>query len=123
MEVRDLKLDPPAAPASGAAETNRGQFAAAPRRPTVSPARLTHSHRVTLLALGSGLPAIICSLVFLWLGDYTAKTQWTLTLLVVGCWLGFALSARQRVIFPLQTLANLLAGLREGDFSIRGARG
>ena len=27
---------------------------------------------------------------------------------------------RERVVFPLQTLSNLLAALREGDFSVRG---
>ena len=36
--------------------------------------------------------------------------------------LGFALALRERVVLPLQTLSNLLAALREGDFSIR-ARG
>src|SRR5437867_5405969 len=29
-------------------------------------------------------------------------------------------SLRRRVVFPLQTLSNLLAALREGDYSIRG---
>ena len=36
--------------------------------------------------------------------------------------LGFLASLRARVIMPLQTVANLLSALREGDFSIR-ARG
>ena len=27
---------------------------------------------------------------------------------------------RERVVFPLQTLSNLLAALREGDYSVRG---
>jgi len=46
--------------------------------------------------------------------------QWTLTVLIVGAWLGFALAVRERVVFPLQTLSNLLGALREGDFSVRG---
>jgi PAS domain S-box-containing protein len=33
---------------------------------------------------------------------------------------GFAASLKTRVVLPLQTLANLLAAMREGDFSIRG---
>ncbi len=37
-------------------------------------------------------------------------------------WLSFAFTAQSRVVFPLRTLSNLLAALREGDFSIR-ARG
>ena len=48
--------------------------------------------------------------------------QWTLTLIIVGSVSGFSLSAREHVVRPLQTMSNLLAALREGDYSIR-ARG
>lgn len=86
---------------------------------------MRHDRRVLLMALLAGLPAVIVSLSLLWSGDYTTKVQWTLTVLILGFWWGFAFSLRERVIFPLQTLSNLLAALREGDFSIRarGARG
>ncbi|PYJ85605.1 MAG: PAS domain-containing sensor histidine kinase, partial [Verrucomicrobia bacterium] len=50
------------------------------------------------------------------------KVQWTLTLVIAGFGLGFILSAREHVMRPLQTMTNLLAALREGDYSIR-ARG
>ncbi|HKF56689.1 MAG TPA: ATP-binding protein, partial [Blastocatellia bacterium] len=76
--------------------------------------------RALLLALLSGLPAVAAALVLLWIHDHDAKTQWTLTVLIVGFWLGFGLSLRERVIRPLQTISNLLAALREGDYSIRG---
>ena len=46
----------------------------------------------------------------------------TLTLFIVGGWHGFSCVVRERVVTPLQTLSNLLAALREGDYSIR-ARG
>lgn len=82
--------------------------------------RLTHDQQVLALALGAGLPGAITSLVILWTGDYTPKVQWTLTVLIVTCLVGFAASLRGRVILPLQTLANLLAAMREDDFSIRG---
>src|SRR6185436_16435809 len=42
--------------------------------------------------------------------------------LIVGVWTGCSFSVRHRVVLPLQTLSNLLAALRESDFSIR-ARG
>jgi two-component system nitrogen regulation sensor histidine kinase NtrY len=48
--------------------------------------------------------------------------QWTLGLLVLGSWLITAIVLRERVVRPLQTLSNMLAALREGDYSIR-ARG
>ncbi len=65
------------------------------------------------------------ALALLWFGNYSAKVQWTLTILIVGCFLVFVSSAREYTIRPLQTMSNLLAALREGDYSIRarGARG
>ncbi len=86
------------------------------------PERLRFDQRILLLALAAGLPAALVSLVLLWTGDYTARVQWTLTVFIVGIWLGCSFAARQRVVLPLQTLSNLLAALRERDFSIR-ARG
>ena len=62
------------------------------------------------------------ALFMLWTGAYTPKVQWTLTVLIVGVWTGCSFSVRHRVVLPLQTLSNLLAALRESDFSIR-ARG
>jgi nitrogen fixation/metabolism regulation signal transduction histidine kinase len=83
---------------------------------------LAHEHVVFLQALAAGLPGVVVSLLLLWYGEYSVKVQWTLGLLIVGCWLGFALAAQVRVVRPLQTMANLLSALREGDFSVR-ARG
>src|SRR2546423_13882593 len=83
---------------------------------------LTHDRRILLLALLSGLPALILALVLLWRGDFSSKTQWTLTVLVAGAGGGFAFAARERGAHPLQTGSNLLSALREGGFSVR-ARG
>ena len=60
--------------------------------------------------------------MLLWRGGYSGKVQWTLGLLVIGGWMIAALVLRERVVRPLQTLSNMLAALREGDYSIR-ARG
>ena len=84
--------------------------------------RLPHEQRIFYYALLSGLPALIVAGTLLYNGDFTPKVQWTLGLVVVSCWFGFALAAREQVIRPLQTMANLLTALREGDFSVR-ARG
>src|SRR5256885_9872760 len=61
----------------------------------------------------------------LWFGDFSAKVQWTLTIVILTFAAGFISSARDHVVHPLQTMTNLLAALREGDYSIRarGARG
>ena len=65
---------------------------------------------------------MLVTLIILWFGDYSTKVQWTLTIALVGVFLGFLGSAREHVTRPLQTMTNLLAALREGDYSIR-ARG
>ncbi|WP_221028834.1 sensor histidine kinase [Actomonas aquatica] len=85
--------------------------------------RFTHDQHVLLGVFLGGAPAVVVSMYHLWLaGDQEPKVQWTLTLLILGVWLGFALSVQNRVVRSLQTMANLLSALREGDFSIR-ARG
>jgi two-component system nitrogen regulation sensor histidine kinase NtrY len=81
---------------------------------------LTYERRVQLLALAAGLPGSVVALLLLWFGPYSSQTAWTLTLFIVGAWLGFAASLRHRVVFSLQTLSNLLAAMREEDFSLRG---
>ncbi|MDI1248780.1 MAG: ATP-binding protein [Lacunisphaera sp.] len=90
--------------------------------PAPKPSRIAHEQRIFYYALLAGLPALITALTLLWVGDYQAKQQWTFGLIMVLFWLGFSLAARERVVRPLQTMANLLTALREGDFSVR-ARG
>jgi two-component system nitrogen regulation sensor histidine kinase NtrY len=85
--------------------------------------RTAHEQRVFYFALLGGLPSVAMLLWILWTGDYEPKEQWTATLIIVVLpWLGFALAVREQVVRPLQTMANLLTALREGDFSVR-ARG
>ncbi|HYP17383.1 MAG TPA: ATP-binding protein [Opitutus sp.] len=92
-----------------------------------TPARkLSHEQAVFFQCLLAGFPAVLVAMYFLWLAPAgqtpTPKVQWTLTLVVLGFWLGFAAAVQVRVVRPLQTMANLLSALREGDFSVR-ARG
>src|SRR5205085_922901 len=82
--------------------------------------RLTYERRVQLLALAAGLPGSLVALILLWTGNFSSGTAWTVTFLIVVLWLGFAYSLKSRVVFSLQTLSNLLAALREEDFSMRG---
>ncbi len=84
--------------------------------------QLTYERRIQLLALAAGLPGSLIAMILLWHGDYSSGAVWTLAFLIISLWLGFAFSLRNRVVFSLQTLSNLLAALREEDFSLR-ARG
>jgi len=84
---------------------------------------LVHEQRILVMSLIAGSPAVItCMIILWWVGDYTPKVQWTLSVLIIGVWLGFSFGLRERVASPLRTLANLLEAMREGDYSIR-ARG
>ena len=82
--------------------------------------RLRLDQQIFLLALGAGVPRAVTALWILWTEAYTPKVQWTLTVIILTALFGLATSVRTRVVVPLQTLANLLAALREDDFSIRG---
>src|ERR1700736_1870468 len=84
--------------------------------------QLVHEQRLLMLPLFAGAPAVLTSMLMLWLGDHTPKVQWTLTVAILAFWLGFCFGLRERVASPLRTLANLLEAMREGDYSIR-ARG
>jgi two-component system nitrogen regulation sensor histidine kinase NtrY len=84
--------------------------------------RLRYERRIFLLALLTGLPSSAVALWLLWRGDFAARTQWTVTILLVGVWLASVGVVWERVVRPLQTISNMLAALRERDFSLR-ARG
>ncbi len=74
------------------------------------------------MALLAGLPGAFVSVSLLFYNDYSTKVRLTLILFIIVFWLGYTFALRERVVRPLQTLSNLLAALREGDYSIR-ARG
>ncbi len=88
----------------------------------MGPRRLSHERRVLFLALLAALPGSVTGLILLWTGGFPPRVQWTLTVVIAAGWLLFSTALRERVIVPLQTVSNLLAAMREGDFSIR-ARG
>jgi len=81
--------------------------------------RLNYENRILLLALVAGAPGALGSALLLWQGGYSAKVQWTADLVVLGLWLGFAFAVQGGVVRPLRIISNLLAALREEDFSFR----
>src|SRR5436853_2966604 len=87
--------------------------------------RVWHQGKLTWLILAVVATAVIIVMLILWFGDFSAKVQWTLTIVILTFAAGFISTARDHVVRPLQTMSNLLAALREGDYSIRArvARG
>ncbi len=80
---------------------------------------LAFEDRLLLMALATGLPGTLLALLFVWLDPHSLKLRWTVTLFGIFFWGWLAAQLRDRVVRPLQTLANLLSALREGDFSLR----
>ncbi|MGK0200567.1 MAG: two-component system nitrogen regulation sensor histidine kinase NtrY, partial [Yoonia sp.] len=68
------------------------------------------------------LPSGGIALWFVWSSELAPWVQYLLTAVIVVVPGIFQVLLRRQISRPLQTLSNLLAGLREGDYSIN-ARG
>jgi nitrogen fixation/metabolism regulation signal transduction histidine kinase len=112
----DPALRPPSeAPPSSAALP-------APRRRSLR--RLLHpglgfETRILLVALAAALPGTVAALLLLWLGPWSERVAWVVSVCLVLLWWTLATGVRERIVRPLQTLSNLLHALHEGDFSLR----
>ncbi len=80
---------------------------------------LTYQRLLPLLALASGAPATAVSLLLVWTGDFAGRTQWTVTIFVLGSWAILLFHLRERLVRPLHAVSNMLEALREGDYSLR----
>jgi len=81
--------------------------------------KLSHDRRIFLLALLAGFPALVAAAILLWILPTTDLLRGTILGALVLGWLLAARAAQLRFIRPLQVIANLLAGLREGHFTLR----
>jgi two-component system nitrogen regulation sensor histidine kinase NtrY len=81
--------------------------------------KLSHDRKILLLALLAGLPALGAATALLWLVPASGLLRGTILGALILLWLIAARAAQLRVIRPLQVIANLLAGLREGHFTLR----
>jgi two-component system, NtrC family, nitrogen regulation sensor histidine kinase NtrY len=88
----------------------------------MKPMKLRYDRRILLLTLMAALPGAVVAFALLWAGGYSPRTFVAVGLVMAVFWGIAASSLRHRVVFPLQTMANLLEALRESDFSFR-ARG
>ena len=90
--------------------------------PPIPKPRLTLQSRLTLLYFLGAAPFAALGLALLWLSPYEPRTKWTLTILTAGFCAACAAALRERLIRPLQTLANILEAVREEDYSMRARR-
>ena len=84
--------------------------------------RLLYERRVNLYSLLLALPGLLVSGILTWLQPWTLQSKIGLVAIeLFACWL-LAMAMQEQVTRPLQTLANVIAALREEDYSFR-ARG
>ncbi len=84
--------------------------------------RPLYERRVTFYSLLAALPGIIVSGVLIWLQSWTTESKLALSFLEALAWWVLMLMLHEQVVRPIQTLANVVAALREEDYSFR-ARG
>src|SRR5512146_2872843 len=82
----------------------------------------TYDARILVAALAVAAPACALLAVVLVWREIPSGLLLGLIGLAAVLTLWFAVRLRNRVIYPLYTLSNLLEALREGDFSLRGSR-
>lgn len=82
-----------------------------------------HDRRVLLIAALAGLPGVVVALLLLWRSGLDPAMRWPLSLALIAAWLGLSIAAKNHALRPFETIANMLAALREGDFSIRARVG
>jgi nitrogen fixation/metabolism regulation signal transduction histidine kinase len=84
--------------------------------------RWTYDARIFAAAFAVAAPAAaLLTVVLIW-GPLPPGLLTTLLCVAALLTLWLAVRLRNRVIYPLYTLSNLLEALREGDFSLRGSR-
>jgi nitrogen fixation/metabolism regulation signal transduction histidine kinase len=67
-------------------------------------------------------PSLLLIAGLLWQRPVVGTALWVLIGVALLVTLGLVARLRERVVFPLYTLSNLLEALREGDYSLRGSR-
>jgi two-component system, NtrC family, nitrogen regulation sensor histidine kinase NtrY len=84
--------------------------------------RLLYEHRISLYSVLVALPGLLAGGILIWLQSWAIESKLALCFLMLLLWAVFALVLHEQSIRPLQTLSNVVAALREEDYSFR-ARG
>ncbi len=91
-------------------------------KPPRKRARLLYEHRISLYSLLVASPGIAVSGILIWRQPWSVEAKLALSIVEIFAWWLLSLALHEQTIRPLQTLANVVAALREEDYSFR-ARG
>ena len=81
--------------------------------------RISYDKFILLVALLIGVPSTAVAEILLWTGNSSSELKWTVTFFLALAWLIGASILQGQIIRPLQTLSNMVASIREEDFSFR----
>lgn len=81
--------------------------------------RLPYERRIALWSFLVASPGILTSGVLIWFQPWFVQSKLTLFFLGVLAWWVLASALKEQATRPLQTLANVIASLREEDYSFR----
>jgi two-component system nitrogen regulation sensor histidine kinase NtrY len=81
--------------------------------------KLPFDRTVQVFTLLAGGPAVMATLILLAYMPWPWSVRVGVAVLISGVWIATVVMVRERVLFPIRTLTNLLAALREGDYSLR----
>ena len=81
--------------------------------------RLLYGRRVSLFSALVALPATLVSGILIWLQPWQIESKLTLLFVEMVAWWLLAIALQENATRPLQTLANVVAALREEDYSFR----
>ncbi|HKD44424.1 MAG TPA: ATP-binding protein [Candidatus Angelobacter sp.] len=93
-------------------------FGLYPAKPSQK-SKLSFDTRVVLTSFIISLPGVLAAEILLWVGGYSSELKWTLTLFIVLAWMIGSSMLHSQIVRPLQTLSNMVAAIREEDFSFR----
>jgi two-component system nitrogen regulation sensor histidine kinase NtrY len=104
------------------ASSSRGSSSPDVRKSPRKRVRLLYERRINLFSLFVALPGMIVGGILIWFQPWSAESKWLLLLAELFIWWLLAMALQEQTSRPLQTLANVIAALREEDYSFR-ARG
>jgi two-component system nitrogen regulation sensor histidine kinase NtrY len=84
--------------------------------------KLSFENRLAATALLGGLPATLVALWLAWTQAPTLELRYVFVGLLLAAWMAGAIAVKRRIVFPLQTVSNLIEAVRYGDYSLRGRR-
>ncbi len=92
------------------------------RKATRKRVRLLYERRISLFSIFVAVPGMLVSGIFIWMQAWSLESKLALIFAELFVWWLLAMALQEQTTRPLQTLANVIAALREEDYSFR-ARG